>query len=300
MKGIAIRQADGSARRYRNAEFIPAFLMIPEELLKQTNREMITLKRTPRALFTDPETMQRVESDNFLQVVIDAYAYLAWPYMGVHGRMEDYSGYDPFWRIAHATSLWITEMEALGLLPSTDIFYRNTLQTPDEQFGFFPYEIVEAYMETVVPRVMKQNGFDQMYEYVNDHRCHEDFATRPSWDKINFYIRWYHMDTQHPTLDSTEVLRITSRSTPDLVVNADGELEDAMWDRIEAQAFWDSLSKEDQKLLWLHWNDVKQKDVAKALGLATQSAVAKRIQRIGHTFEHYTDERLGFRKPNER
>ena len=300
MKGIAIRQADGSARRYRNAEFIPAFLMIPEELLKQTNREMITLKRTPRALFIDPETMQRVESDNFLQVLIDVYAYLAWPHMGVHGRMEDYSGYDPFWRIAHAASLWITEMEALGLLPSTDIFYRNTLQTPDEQFGFFPYEIVEAYMETVVPRVMKQNGFDQMYEYVNDHRCHEDFATRPSWDKINFYIRWYHMDTRHPTLDSTEVLRITSRSTPDLVVNADGELEDAMWDRIEAQAFWDSLSKEDQKLLWLRWNDVKQKDVATALGLATQGAVAKRIQRIGRTFEQYTDERLGFRKPNEK
>ena len=108
------------------------------------------------------------------------------------------------------------------------------------------------------------------------------------------------MDTQHPTLDSTEVLRITNRSTPDLVVNADGELEDAVWDRIEAQAFWDSLSKEDQKLLWLRWNDVKQKDVAKALGLATQGAVAKRIQRIGRTFEQYTNEHLGFRKPSEK
>ena len=87
MQIIKIRQSDGTLRQYRNAEFIPAFLMIPEVLLNRTNQEMITLKRTPRALFTDPETMQRVESDNFLQVVIDVYAYLAWPYMGVHGKM---------------------------------------------------------------------------------------------------------------------------------------------------------------------------------------------------------------------
>lgn len=300
MKGIAIRQADGSARRYINAAFIPAFLMIPEELLKQTNQETITLKRTPRALFTDPETMQRVESDHFLQVVIDAYAYLAWPHMGVRGRMEDYSGYDPFWIVAHAAPLWIEALEAYRLLPSAIDFYRQTLPTPDEHFGFSPYEIVAANMEAVVPRVMEQNGFDQMYAYIHAHRCHEDFAARPSWDKTNFYVRWHHMDTKHPTLDSTEVLRMTNRSTPDFCVNADGELEDAVWDRIEAQAFWDSLSKEDQTLLWLRWNDVKQEDVAKALGLATQGAIAKRIQRIGRRFEQYTDTRLGFRTPNEK
>lgn len=109
MQIIKIRQSDGTLRRYRNAEFIPAFLMIPEVLLNRTNQKMITLKRTPRALFTDPETMQRVESDNFLQVVIDAYAFLAWPYMNIKARMEDFSGYDPFWIVAHAAPLWILQ-----------------------------------------------------------------------------------------------------------------------------------------------------------------------------------------------
>ena len=135
MQKIMIRQVDGTLRPYQNAEFIPAFLMIPEVLLNRTNQEMITLKRTPRALFTDSETMRRVESDNFLQVVIDAYAFLAWPYMGIHGKMEDYSGYDPFWVIAHAVPLWICELEELNLLPQTGDFYRQTLRTPDEHFG---------------------------------------------------------------------------------------------------------------------------------------------------------------------
>ena len=64
--------------------------MIPNCLLEKTNKEMMTLKRVPRALFRDPETIRRVESDNFLQVVIDCYAYAAWPHLGLGKKMEVY------------------------------------------------------------------------------------------------------------------------------------------------------------------------------------------------------------------
>lgn len=298
MQIIKIRQSDGTLRQYRNAEFIPAFLMIPEVLLNRTNQEMITLKRTPRALFTDPETMQRVESDNFLQVVIDAYAFLAWSYMNIKARMEDFSGYDPFWIIAHAAPLWIGEMEKLGFLPGAGDFYRQTLRTPDEHFGFSPEAIVIAYMQTVVTRVMQKHGFDEMYKYVKDNRCHEDFSARPSWAKKNYEIRWNHLDTRHPITDSVEVIHLSGHYTPNLCDNYDGEMEDDVWDRIEAEAFWNTLSDEDKKILWLRWNGMKQEDVAKAVGLSTHSAVSKRIQRIGRRYEEFTGELLGFRRPS--
>ena len=299
MQTIKIRQSDGTLRRYKNADFIPAFLMIPEVLLNRTNQEMIKLKRTPRALFTDSETMRRVESDNFLQVVIDAYAFLAWPYMGIHGKMEDYSGYDPFWVIAHAVPLWICELEELNLLPQTGDFYRQTLRTPDEHFGFTPDAYVIMCMETIVPRVMQKNDFDKMYRYIRLHRCHEDFGSRWSHDKANFYVRWYHTDTAHPTKISTEVLQLKSYTKPDFCFNPDGEMEEFIWDRVEAKAFWDTLSETDQKILWLRWNDMKMEDVAKAVGLSTHSAVSKRIQSIGRRYEEFTGELLGFRRPRE-
>ena len=88
MKQLAFKQADGTKRLYKNSEFIPAFLMIPNCLLEKTNNEMRTLKRVPRALFRDPETIRRVESDNFLQVVIDCYAYAAWPFMDLGKRWK--------------------------------------------------------------------------------------------------------------------------------------------------------------------------------------------------------------------
>lgn len=300
MQRIELRQADGTTQRYKNAEFIPAFLMIPEVLLNRTNQEMITLKRTPRALFTDPETIRRVESDNFLQVIIDVYAFLAWPYMGIRGKMEDFSGYDPFWIIAHAAPLWIGALEAYGLLPKTGDFYRNTRKLPDEHFGFVPDGEIIAMMEAIVPQVMMEYGFDKMYEVIKDHRCHEDFAARPSWEKISFYLKWYHRRTEHPTVASTEVLKLTKAKTPDLLDNLDGDLEDLVWDPIESEAFWNTLSEDDKKILWLRWHDMKQEDVAKVMGLATHSAVSKRIQNIGRRYEAFTGESIGFGKPNRK
>ena len=126
---------------------------------------------------------------------MDTYAYLAWPHMGVHGRMEDYSGYDPFWIVAHAAPLWIEALEEHHILPSVHDFYRQTLSNPDMVFGFVPDAEMIASMEAIVPYVIEKNGFYEIYDVIQDHRCHEDFASRPSWDKTNFYIRWYHMDT---------------------------------------------------------------------------------------------------------
>ncbi len=291
MQVIKIRQADGTPRAYQNAEFIPAFLMIPKVLLDRTNQEMITLRRTPRALFTDLETMQRVESDNFLQVIIDTYAFLAWPYMGIHGKMEDYSGYDPFWIIAHVAPLWINALEAFGFLPSVNDFYRRSIRNPDEEFKFVPDGEIMAMMEYIVPIVMTGQGFDKIYTVIKNRRCHEDFASRPSWDKINFYLKWYHRRTKHPTVTSTEVLKLTKAKTPDILDNLDGELEDLVWDKIEAKDFWDTLSNEDKKILWLRWHDVKQEDVAKVMSFANNSAVSKRIQSIIRRYEAFTGEK---------
>ena len=74
-----------------------------------------------------------MESDNFLQVVIDCYAYVAWPYLKLGKNMEDYSGYDPGWLVAHAAPLWIDALEDLELLPDAGAFYRAWQTDPDTE-----------------------------------------------------------------------------------------------------------------------------------------------------------------------
>ena len=48
----------------------------------------------------------------FRLLIIDAAAFMAWPYMGFGEYMEVYSGYDPAWRFAHCPDYWIKEHPA--------------------------------------------------------------------------------------------------------------------------------------------------------------------------------------------
>lgn len=161
---ILVKRADGSSTPYKNAEYIPAFLMIPEELLRRCGKEMYGLPRTRAALLGDREVIRQIESDLFFQCIIDAYAYMAWPHMGLEGRMEDYSGYNPCWKVAHAPSLWIDELTDCGVLHSLDQWLQETEPYPYRYHMFMPYALVDAYLSIVVPRVMLRHGY---WEWLN-------------------------------------------------------------------------------------------------------------------------------------
>ena len=128
-----IKREDSSYSEYKNAEFIPAFLMIPKELLIRCGMEMFMLPRTRAGLFADPGTIRKVESNLFRECVIDVYAYMAWPHMGLKGRLEDYSGYNPCWAVAHAAPdqravhLLIERVEVSSDQEKTDVNVVSTL-----------------------------------------------------------------------------------------------------------------------------------------------------------------------------
>ena len=64
----------------------------------------------------DRRVIEVIESDLFLATMSDIYAYMAWPHMGLDGKMEGYSGFDPCWKMAHAVPLWVDGLEELSLL----------------------------------------------------------------------------------------------------------------------------------------------------------------------------------------
>ena len=74
---IKIKREDGSISTYRNAWCIPAFLLIPEELLRRASREIYTLPRCRAALLGDRRVIEVIESDLFLATMSDIYAYMA-------------------------------------------------------------------------------------------------------------------------------------------------------------------------------------------------------------------------------
>lgn len=297
MKQLAFKQADGTKRLYRNSELIPAFLMIPNCLLEKTNKEMRTLKRVPRDLFRDPETIRRVESDNFLQVVIDCYAYAAWPFMDLGKKMEVYSGYDPGWIVAHAASLWINALEDLELLPDAGAFYRAWQTDPDKEIGFCSMEFMSAVMRLAVQKVMVEDRYPAFFEVVQQHRCFEDYDRRHSRVKIDFWRRWYHTRTKHPIVASVDTFRTLGVDPIALQSNTANEFEDEVWSSYEVERFMRRLSETDRQILNLRMQKRPFAEIAQRLGFRTHSAVLKRVRKIGKAYERYMGEDLGFSEP---
>ena len=56
-------------------------------------------------MLQDRRAIKVIESNLFKLVIIDAYAFMVWPFMGLGAKREIYSGYEPSWRYAHAASI---------------------------------------------------------------------------------------------------------------------------------------------------------------------------------------------------
>ena len=48
-----------------------------------------------------------MESDIFMNGLINCVAYMVWPYLNVSPKMEVYSNHDPAWIIAYSLPIWI-------------------------------------------------------------------------------------------------------------------------------------------------------------------------------------------------
>lgn len=80
---ILLKRRNGEITPFRNADFIPAFYFIPKSILDRCGSELNSIPRNPYKLLHDWDAIAMVESDLFLLAIIDAYAFMVWPFMGL-------------------------------------------------------------------------------------------------------------------------------------------------------------------------------------------------------------------------
>ena len=79
---IMLKREDGSVTPFRNAEDIPFYYFIPQSILSRCGAELNAIPRNPQRLLHDRTACEFVESDLFRLLIIDAAAFMVWPYMG--------------------------------------------------------------------------------------------------------------------------------------------------------------------------------------------------------------------------
>ena len=292
---ILLKRKNGEITPFRNADFIPAFYFIPKSILDRCGSELNSIPRNPRKLLQSWDAIAMVESDLFLLAIIDAYAFMVWPFMGLGAKREIYSGYEPSWIFAHAAPYWIQEMQEEKILPKAKELLKDG--GVDEIFGYVSEEEISDLFSWLVPQTMAHHNMKAVIDTAKEFRCFEDFDYRNSRQKIDFYRKWYHTRTKISVESLDEIKEKYAENTdgmewdiPDDSIN----VESTVLEPIAVSKFLDTLSETDRKILTMRMDDVTLEKIAEELGFKTHSAIHKRIRRIGLAYEKFSGEDLGF------
>ena len=152
---IMLTRKDGPPTPFRNAEYIPFYYFIPKSILSRCGAELNAIPRNPQELFHNRAACEFVESDLFRLLIIDATAFMVWPYMGFGEYMEICSGYGPAWRFAHCPDYWIQELTDEGILASAGELFKGC----HSELGYVPEWQIDIYLRHIVPNVMKNTGW---------------------------------------------------------------------------------------------------------------------------------------------
>ena len=292
---ILLKRKNGEITPFRNAEYISAFYFIPKSILDKCGEEINSIPRNPRKLLQDRRAIEVIESDLFKLVIIDAYAFMVWPFMGLGAKREIYSGYEPSWRYAHAASIWIKGMEDEGVIPKSQEILKSS--NVDEDLGYISEEEISETFTWLIPKIMAKHNMNEIIAVAAEYRCFEDFDYRKSRQKIDFYRKWYHTRTKISVESLDEIKEKYAENTdgmewdiPDDSVN----VESTVLEPIVVSKFLDTLSETDRKILTMRMDDVTLEKIAEELGFKTHSAIHKRIRKIGLAYEKFSGEDLGF------
>lgn len=295
-------QIGDSIRFIKNMEFLTAFYIIPEEIIKNTCPELMSISRNIYDLFHYPEQIALIESDYFELAIIDIYAYLVWLYLGISPYMEIYSGYDPIWILAHAAPLWIeTMIEEEIILSIPDAFqkyaYDKTYRF--ESKSLYDMEVILKY--SIMATVQKHN-LGPVLECIEQNRCWEDFDKRDSKQKTDFFRKWYHSRTAHPMISLEQYQKeYAERNDGKEFDIPDGtDVEDEAVTQELIDSFMKELTEKQKQILNLRLEGRTYEEIAQRVGYKTHSAVVKQMDKIGQKFETFAEVDYGFNERAQR
>jgi DNA-directed RNA polymerase specialized sigma24 family protein len=122
---------------------------------------------------------------------------------------------------------------------------------------------------------ISNTNFRLWRDAVQEHRCHEDYDTRRSHVKTDFFRKWYHSRSKIKILDFVDV------EEPGYYPY------EKIDSRLDLERFTMRLDEKNQRIVKLLLAGYTQAEIAQKLGFANHSGVCKRIKKIGAEFVEY-------------
>ena len=217
---------------------------------------------------------------------ISTRLWLVFPYFGLRGWVEHYTGYCPAWKLAYSTQVWAKALEdeiGWGLQALFDL-------RKEEYILFFEPEYAREVMGRAVQRGIAEQGWQGILDTVREIPCHEDFEPYGSRVYLDFHRKWYHTRSKKVKMVSLDqCLADETHSIHDLAADS-VDIAGAVEAEDFAERFKERLSEKDMAILELRVEGHTYEEIADRLGYKNHSGVIKRMRAIKNEFIKYEDE----------
>ena len=293
---LMITRPDGTVSELRNAQFIPAFYLIPMSILEKCGSVLNSIPRTFVKLMCDWEALKIIESDLFRLCIFDCYAYMVWPFLYPEIEyMELFSVNDPIWRIAHCAPIWINELEKSGILPTIRQMHEHRTMYTHPLYA--TEDEVSIYMNFIVPNAVKRNNLGPVINAVKEMRCFEDYTNRKSNQRKDFYRKWYHTRANKAEFSFEGFQERCRRYYDDVeweIPDPISSFEEESGVRVDVNKFLSTIEDKDKHILQMRAEGYTNQEIADRLGYKTHSAIVKRIQKLGKKYQDFSGLNFGF------
>ncbi len=292
---IILKRPDGTISRYRNCELIPAYLLIPKELLVTASAKIRDLPRIIASYFYDKDVMDIVETDLFFERVSNVYSYMVWNYLNRGANSLHYSNTDPGWILSYKIDIWVSPLIQHKVIP--DVHELTKYAETPEVVGYTSMEIFERLIAWSVEQAMQQYDIQKIIELIKEYPCAEDFSVFDSHAKTDFIRKWYHTRTKHPQISLEEFQENYAKNNNGKewdTVDESIDFEKELTEKATVESFLETLTEKDKAILNMRMDGYTLEEIADELGYANHSGVLKRIRKIGQAYEKYTDVDFGF------
>ena len=272
-----------------NKSWLTLFYSLPEELVSKRPAYM-NLPRCPFDVIRSDDYAEFLNTDVFLELVWDCYAWSAWQYFEVPnkdgdyreipGSFNSYSGDFPLWRLAYTIIPYIREkFEHIGLSFQSLFNIPRGMEVP-----FLTYQQFSNLIGSVVPMIVKEQNWQPMIDTIWATRDETDYDFRNDLVKKDFMRKWSHSRTSVGAMLSLDQLM---EDAPDSITSESVSFEEEVIESAVFEAFTTILSERDQQILQLKADGFTLKEIAAKVGYQNHSAVSKRINIISGKFAEY-------------
>ena len=281
-----------------NMHLLPLFYLIPQELFIR-HEDYINMPRNLKAVIDSPEELERIDSDAFKELVVDAAAYAVWDslrvpkvdgsYMEIPGGMRAYSADFPLWRLSYLIAAEIPSVMKPDFI-NLQIIY----DLPDDkEMGWYSLGEFFILMSYFAQIVIDKNQYQPIINAVWQNRCMEDYAAASTRARNDFERKWHHTRSSKSQILLDEYLEEENDQSVEVLFNP---TEEQAISQFHVAAFLATLSSKDKQILSLRNNGYTYGEIADKLGYKTHSGPLKRINAIGRAYEEFSGDFMGFSK----